>query len=67
MLFQPGEDPSRGLLRDYEPSDGAFWSTSSHLARSLGSEVLGLGADDVTPRHILVATLLLFLWSAVAD
>ena len=22
--FQPGEGPSRGLLRDYEPSDGTF-------------------------------------------
>ena len=21
-FFQPGEGPSRGLLRDYEPSDG---------------------------------------------
>ena len=26
--FQPGEGPSRGLLRDYEPSDGTFSSTS---------------------------------------
>ena len=26
--FQPGEGPSRGLLRDYEPSDGTFWSTT---------------------------------------
>ena len=25
--FQPGEGPSRGLLRDYEPSDGPFSST----------------------------------------
>ena len=24
--FQPGEGPSRGLLRDYEPSDGTFSS-----------------------------------------
>ena len=22
MRFQPGEGPSRGLIRDYEPSDG---------------------------------------------
>ena len=29
--FQLGEGPSRGLLRDYEPSDGTFWGTS-HLA-----------------------------------
>ena len=28
--FQPGEGPSRGLLRDYEPSDGTFSSTSPH-------------------------------------
>ena len=27
--FQPGEGPSRGLLRDYEPSDGTFSSTRS--------------------------------------
>ena len=26
--FQPGEGPSRGLLRDYEPSDGPFLSTN---------------------------------------
>ena len=26
--FQPGEGPSRGLLRDYEPSDGTFWSSN---------------------------------------
>ena len=25
--------PSRGVLRDYEPSDGTFWSTSEHAAR----------------------------------
>ena len=29
--FQPGEGPSRGLLRDYEPSDGTFSSTSSDI------------------------------------
>ena len=28
--FQPGEGPIRGLLRDYEPSDGTFSSTSKH-------------------------------------
>ena len=28
--FQPGEGPSRGLLSDYEPFDGTFWSTSDH-------------------------------------
>ena len=27
--FKPGEGPSRGLLRDYEPSDGTYWSTNS--------------------------------------
>ena len=26
--FQLGEGPGRGLLRDYEPSDGTFSSTS---------------------------------------
>ena len=26
--IQPGEGPSRGLLRDYEPSDGTFSSTT---------------------------------------
>ena len=30
--FQPGEGPSRGLLRDYEPSDGPFWSTTDDPA-----------------------------------
>ena len=28
--FQPGEGPSRGLLRDYEHSDGTFSSTTGH-------------------------------------
>ena len=32
--FQPGEGPSRGLLRDYEPSDGTFWSTNVHHTMS---------------------------------
>ena len=27
---EPGEGPSTGLLRDYEPSDGTFWSTSGY-------------------------------------
>ena len=30
--FQPGEGPSRGLLRDCEPSDGTFSSTSVQVA-----------------------------------
>ena len=28
--FKPGEGPSRGLLRDYEPSDATFWSTNGN-------------------------------------
>ena len=32
--FQPGEGPSRGLLRAYEPSDGTFSSTSLNTASS---------------------------------
>ena len=28
MVRKHGEGPSRGLLRDYEPSDGTFSSTS---------------------------------------
>ena len=40
--FQPGEGPSRGPLRDYEPSDsdGAFWSTNSHWCRVLRTATL---------------------------
>ena len=30
VLFPIGEGPSRGLLRDYEPSDEPFWSTIIH-------------------------------------
>ena len=33
--FQPGEGPSRGLLRDYEPSDGTVSSTSIYHHRSV--------------------------------
>ena len=32
MLWTLGEGPSRGLLRDYEPSDRTFSSTSEGLA-----------------------------------
>ena len=35
--FQPGEGPSRGPLRDYEPSDGFFWSTTSNITMNLTS------------------------------
>ena len=30
IFFQLGEGPSRGLLRDYEPSDGPPFSSSTH-------------------------------------
>ena len=33
--FQPGEGPSRGLPRDYEPSDGTFWSTKYYTNTNL--------------------------------
>ena len=37
--FQPGEGPSRGLLRDYKPSDGTFWSpTAHHFALNCGNQ-----------------------------
>ena len=36
--FQPGEGPSRGLLRDYEPSDGTFSSTTQYPAGTLHNE-----------------------------
>ena len=32
--FQPGEGFSRGLLRDYEHSDGPFWSTTAEADTS---------------------------------
>ena len=35
--FQLGEGPSRGLLCDYEPSDGPFSSSTRHSARHLCS------------------------------
>ena len=43
--FQPGEGPSRGLLRDYEPSDGTFSSTSLHVGGAVvvGSRVVEAG------------------------
>ena len=48
--FQPGEGPSRGLLRDYEPSDGTFSSTN-HCA------VLGAGKLQTPLVTWLLATL----------
>ena len=41
---QPGEGSSRGLLRDYEPSDGTFSSTSHLYQREYLGDV-GEGAD----------------------
>ena len=39
--FQPGESPSRGLLRDYEPSDGSFSSsTTEHHTLYLGPQLM---------------------------
>ena len=32
--FQPGEGPSRGLLRDYEPSDGTFRGTTEYVCHN---------------------------------
>ena len=39
--FQPGEGPSRGLLRDYELSDGTFSSTivERHSGRGMACRV----------------------------
>ena len=44
--FQPGEGPSRGLLIDYEPSDGTFWSTSEQEDGEGGQDQL-----HVSQRH----------------
>ena len=44
-LFQPGEGPSRGLLRDYEPSDGPFSSSTEQGSRfQTYQSCLSLGA-----------------------
>ena len=40
--------PSRGLLRDYEPSDGTFWSTSAD-PRPAGDHVPDLLAAVARP------------------
>ena len=54
--FQPGEGPSRGLLRDYEPSDGTFWSTSPDPDDEVGGHQVRhqevgqpLAVEDVQP------------------
>ena len=44
--LQPGEGPSRGLLRDYEPSDGTFSSTNHHTLVTTGP---GLGPEHECP------------------
>ena len=36
--FQPGEGPSRGLFRDYEPSDEMFSSTTGFMLQSSSSQ-----------------------------
>ena len=55
--FQPGEGPSRGLLRDYEPSDGLFWSTNTEAAqRAAGGSSpvpqVEEGAPELLPNHV---------------
>ena len=66
--FQPREGPSRGLLRDYEPLDGTFWSTTvpGHRDRARVDEVhheaqLGKGHPLRVPQddHLQQETVLL--------
>ena len=47
---QPGEGPSRGLLHDYEPSDGPFWSTDSEAG---GEVAWGHGDPPQYAGHIM--------------
>ena len=58
----PGEGPSRGLLRDYEPSDGTFWSFSgAPLLRGYrreASNVFRFGGGDLISCEIVTARLL---------
>ena len=59
--FQPGEGPSRGLLRDYKPSDGpSFQALLTTDLLVLVRDDGGVGADggvgdaghgDAQPRH----------------
>ena len=44
--FQPGEGPSRGLLRDYEPSDAIRMQLFEALVRGEGADTGG-GAAGV--------------------
>ena len=37
--FQPGEGPSRGLLRDYEPSDGPLFEALAAAGRKFGKVI----------------------------
>ena len=55
MLFQPGEGPIRGFLRDYEPSDGPSFQALGvchlmiwHLAARLMRSEVKLLQDKVT-------------------
>ena len=53
--FQPGEGPSRGLLRDYEPSDGpsfqaldlSWWSDQLAVQFSLYSDLFDYPAGTL--------------------
>ena len=40
--FQPGEGPSRGLLREYEPSDGPFFEALRATQRRHPSRTMKL-------------------------
>ena len=46
----PREGPSRGLLRDYEPSDGTFEAVLNTTKLQPGAEGRG-GADTATIRN----------------
>ena len=59
--FNQEKGPSRGLLRDYEPSDGTFSSTIVYGVSGTGSDLGIQGSDSVKRRCLLppVASLMM--------
>ena len=48
--FQSGEGPSRSLLRDYEPSDGPFLSTSVYCTEGHKCGIVSQASGSTNPQ-----------------
>ena len=62
--FQSGEGPSRGLLGDYEPSDGTFWSTTPHPSQPASRHN---NTNNITGQHTSPVINCLLFYATVSN